>query len=84
MHEDWAIEKLLLKILTLLVDEPQELRVTSEPAVRGTILHVKVARNDVGKVIGRDGRTARSLRVLLSAMAVTRKTQYGLNIIQPN
>jgi len=46
-----------------------------------TVFHVIVAPSDVGKIIGKNGRIAGSIRMLLNAMGVAAKTQYGLNIV---
>ena len=80
MGNDLNVEGLLLQIVNKLVDEPNEVRVTSLTTHTGTLFQVTVAPSDVGKVIGKDGRIARSLRVLLSAMGVAIKTKYGLDI----
>ena len=80
MANDSNVEGLLLRIVTVLVDRSTEVNVTSVIADTGTIFQVTVAASDVGKVIGKGGRTARALRILLSAMGVAAKTRYGLNI----
>jgi uncharacterized protein len=74
------IEGLLFRIVTALVDDPAEVRVASAKTATGTVLQVVVARGDQGKVIGKAGRTARSLRELLYAMGVAAKTRYQLDI----
>jgi predicted RNA-binding protein YlqC (UPF0109 family) len=76
-----SVEGLLLRIITVLVDESNEVNVTSVTVDTGTVFQVTVAPSDVGKVIGKDGRTARALRTLLSAIGVALKTRYGLNIV---
>jgi uncharacterized protein len=81
MGNDLNVEGILLQIVNRLVDEPNEVQVTSVTTDTGTVFQVTVAPSDVGKVIGKDGRTARSLRVLLSAMGVALKTRYGLDIM---
>jgi predicted RNA-binding protein YlqC (UPF0109 family) len=81
MANDSNVQKLLLQIITVVVDKSNEVNVTSVNANTGTIFHVTVAPSDVGKVIGKGGRTARALRILLSAIGVAAKTQYGLNIV---
>ena len=80
MANDPNIEKLLLQIIIALVDKCDDVKVTSVTADAGTIFQVTVAASDVGKVIGKGGRTARALRILLSAMGVAAKARYGLNI----
>ena len=81
MSKDSNIEGLLLHMVTVLVDRTEEVSVTSMAADNGTIFQVSVAPNDVGKVIGKNGRMAGALRTLLSAIGVSHKTRYGLNIV---
>lgn len=50
-----------------LVDEPDQVRVTERERDQSTVLELQVAPPDLGKVIGRQGRTARALRNILSA-----------------
>jgi len=81
MGRNLNVEELLLRILFVLVDHPNEVQVTSDTTEGGTVFRVTVAPPDVGKIIGKNGRIARSLRVLLSAMGVAAKKQYSLNIV---
>jgi uncharacterized protein len=76
-----TIEDLLFGITVALVDDRNEVQVTSVTKASGTVFQVSVAPTDVGKVIGKDGRTARSIRTLLSARGVATKTRYKLEII---
>jgi uncharacterized protein len=75
-----AVENLLFGIAVALVDDRNEVQVTSVTKLSATIFQVNVAPTDVGKIIGKDGRTAKSLRTLLSAIGVATKTQYRLEI----
>jgi predicted RNA-binding protein YlqC (UPF0109 family) len=81
MDADLNVEVLLLRIIIALVDDPNEVHVTSLTTEFGTVFQVTVALPDVGKIIGKDGRTARLLRVLMSAMGVTAKTRYELDVV---
>ena len=81
MGNDPDIEGLLHRIITVLVDESNKVRVTSVTVDTGTVFQVTVAPGDVGKVIGKGGQTARSIRVLLSAIGVALKTRYALDIV---
>ena len=62
-----------------LVDAPDEVFVEQ---VDGNVIELEVAESDVGKVIGRQGRTARALRALLSAAGVRAHKRYSLEIIE--
>lgn len=57
----------LAQVLALLVDEPREVVVSEAGGDQGPYLEVRVADGDLGKVIGRQGRTARALRCVLAA-----------------
>ena len=78
---DLTIEELLFGIVSALVDDRNEVQVTSKTRLSSTIFQVTVAASEAGKIIGKSGRTATSIRGLLSAMGVAAKTRYGLDII---
>jgi predicted RNA-binding protein YlqC (UPF0109 family) len=63
------------------VDNPDKVQVTATDSEQGTTFLVTVAPTDVGKVIGKSGRTAGSLRLLLSEIGMTSKTRYSLDIV---
>lgn len=52
-----------------IVDSPDEVHVVSKSSPRGNVLEVRVSPDDLGRVIGRAGRTAKALRTLISALA---------------
>lgn len=52
-----------------IVDHPDDVRVDSSESSRGELLEVRVNPDDLGRVIGRSGRTAKALRTLISALA---------------
>lgn len=64
-----AAKDLIETIARALVDEPNSVEVTEIDADRSTVVELRVAQGDVGKVIGKDGRTAQSIRTLLSAVS---------------
>lgn len=55
-------------LVTGIVDHPEDVRVDSRSQRRGTLLEVRVHPDDLGRVIGRNGRTARALRKVVSAL----------------
>ena len=63
-----------------LVDDPDAVRVEEEADDRGAILHLIVADNDVGKVIGKGGRTARAIRSVVRAAAIRAGTHVMVEI----
>lgn len=64
-----------------LVDNPDEVRVRSHDRDQQTVLELEVAPADLGKVIGRQGRTARAFRVLLNAAGQKTRRRYSLDIL---
>jgi predicted RNA-binding protein YlqC (UPF0109 family) len=63
------MRELIEHIVTSIVDDPGAVQVSEVADARGTVLRVRVAPGDVGKVIGRGGRVARALRILARAAA---------------
>lgn len=64
-----------------LVSEPDEVKVEEIPSGRHTVIELTVARGDVGKVIGKQGRTARALRSLLKVAATKQDQRATLEIL---
>jgi len=67
-----------------LVDLPDEVQVTSIQGAASWMIEVRVAQTDIGKVIGRKGATADSLRHLLVAVAGKDKLKVMLQLIEPD
>jgi predicted RNA-binding protein YlqC (UPF0109 family) len=66
-----------------LVDDPTPVEVFEEGTPDDTVYRVKVGPNDLGKVIGKKGRTAKALRTLLSAVAAKQDRKVSLEIVEP-
>ncbi len=65
-----------------LVDNPDEVSIRSyERGDHGTVLELEVATADLGKVIGRQGRTARAMRTILAAAGQKSRRRYSLDIL---
>ena len=73
---------LVEQIAQALVDAPEQVQVTSVDDGDATILELRVAQPDLGKVIGRQGRTAKSIRTILGAASMKLKKRYMLEIIE--
>lgn len=58
-----------------IVDNPDDVQVVAKSSPRGEVLEVRVNPDDLGRVIGRAGRTAKALRTLVSALADGRKVR---------
>jgi predicted RNA-binding protein YlqC (UPF0109 family) len=72
----------LTRLVQLMVDEPDEVVLDAIPGRDSTLFELQVAPDDLGKVIGRQGRTARSLRSLLSARGDEDGEHYELEIVE--
>lgn len=81
-HEMVPVEELVREIARALVDEPEAVEVQSVARDENTVLKLKVAPSDVGKVIGKQGRTARSVRTILSAVSMKLHHRYTLDILE--
>ena len=64
-----------------LVDNPDQVHIERSEDSRGVLLELSVAPDDLGRVIGRHGATAQSLRSLLRALGVKNGTRYNLKIV---
>jgi predicted RNA-binding protein YlqC (UPF0109 family) len=65
-----------------LVDQPDEVSVKAAPDGDGTALLLRVAPADLGKVIGKQGRTARSIRTILGAASMKAQHRFSLDILR--
>ena len=72
----------LIRLVQLMVDEPDDVVLDEIPGRDSTLFELQVAPDDLGKVIGRQGRTARSLRSLLSARGDEDGEHYELEIVE--
>ena len=69
-------------IARALVDRPEEVTVTAIEGNQATVLELKVAKEDLGKIIGKQGRTARSLRTILGAASAKERKRIVLEIVE--
>jgi predicted RNA-binding protein YlqC (UPF0109 family) len=81
-EQSGAVRVLLEQVTRALVDAPDQVSVNSVEEDGDTILELTVAPNDLGKVIGKQGRTARALRTLLSAASIKAHKRYTLEILE--
>ncbi len=75
------MKELVEFIATSLVDSPDDVRVDEVERDDATVFELRVASEDLGKVIGRQGMTARAVRTLLSAVGSRRGRRYRLDIV---
>jgi predicted RNA-binding protein YlqC (UPF0109 family) len=76
------LKELITYIAGALVDKPDEVQVTEVEGEQTTVLELRVAKEDLGKVIGRQGRTARAMRTLLGAASSKVKKRCVLEILE--
>lgn len=76
-----ALKDLIATLAEALVDDPDAVEVDEIEDDRGVLVELRVASSDIGKVIGKDGRTAQSMRVLLNAAAAKQGCRAHLDII---
>lgn len=76
------MEDLVKFIAEALVDHPEEVRVKSIEGANSIIIELRVAKDDVGKVIGKGGQTAKAIRKILSAAATKLKKKSLLQILE--
>ena len=79
---DWAMKDLITEIIQALVDQPERVSVNEIGGSQTTVLEVRVAKTDMGKVIGKQGRTAQAIRTILSAAAGKARKRYVLEIVE--
>ncbi|MGD1974498.1 MAG: KH domain-containing protein [Desulfobacterales bacterium] len=69
-------------IAQALVDHPEQVNVSEVEGDQKNVLELKVAKEDIGKVIGKQGRTARAMRTILSAASAKTKKRTVLEIVE--
>jgi uncharacterized protein len=77
-----TVKELVTEIAKILVDNPAEVTVREVAGEQVTVLELRVAPADLGKVIGKQGRTARSIRTLLGAAGMKRNRRFTLEILE--
>jgi predicted RNA-binding protein YlqC (UPF0109 family) len=76
------MKELVEEIAKALVDHPEQVQVKAVEGEQVTVLELKVAADDLGKVIGRQGRTAKSIRTLPGAAGMKLKKRFTLEILE--
>ncbi|MBU1992376.1 MAG: KH domain-containing protein [Patescibacteria group bacterium] len=70
-------------IVKQIVESPDEVEVTRDVDEMGVLITLKVGKNDMGKVIGKSGQTAKSLRILLRVIGSKNNSRVNLKIVEP-
>jgi uncharacterized protein len=76
------MKEMIELIAKALVDLPDEVVVRAIDGEQSTVLELRVAPSDLGKVIGKQGRTARSIRTILGAAGMKLKRRFTLEILE--
>ncbi|MBF0492806.1 MAG: KH domain-containing protein [Deltaproteobacteria bacterium] len=77
-----TLRELVEVMAKALVDKPDEVVVTEIEGEHTSVIELKVAKDDLGKIIGKEGRTARSLRTILGATSTKLRKRTVLEIIE--
>jgi predicted RNA-binding protein YlqC (UPF0109 family) len=75
------LEELIRAIAVELVDHPDEVEVTEIAGDHNSVIELRVAKDDIGKVIGKEGRTAQSMRTILTAVSTKIGRRAHLDIV---
>jgi predicted RNA-binding protein YlqC (UPF0109 family) len=76
------MKDLLIQIAQLLVDSPEQVQVNMIEGGQTVVLELRVAKSDLGKIIGKQGRTAKAIRSILSAASGKTRKRYMLEIVE--
>ena len=76
-----SMKELVAYIAKALVDQPDEVQVTEVEGEQTSVIELKVAKEDLGKVIGKQGRTARAMRTILNSMASKQGRKAMLEVV---
>ncbi len=76
------MKELIAYIARALVDDPDRVEVTEVVGEQTTVLELRVAKEDLGKVIGKQGKTARAMRTILSAASTKIHKRSVLEIVE--
>ncbi len=82
MTEVATMKELVMFIAQSLVDNPDHVQVKEIEGEQTSVIELKVAKEDLGKVIGKQGRTARAMRTILSAASTKIRKRAVLEILE--
>lgn len=82
MNEDGSLREVVETVVKALVDYPDQVEVREVEGEATTVIELRVAQEDLGKVIGKQGRTARAMRTILRAAGMKLKKRFVLEILE--
>ncbi len=80
-EQSMPLKELIRAIAVELVDNPDQVEVTEIAGDHNSVIELRVAKDDIGKVIGKEGRTAQSMRTLLTAVSTKLGRRAHLDIV---
>lgn len=80
--EQTSVSEIIEMLIKALVDEPDEVQVTENKGEKTLVIEARVSKKDMGKVIGRNGRTIDSLRTIVAACGAKRRQRCIFQIIE--
>ena len=82
VNSEGVVKNLVMTMVKALVDKPEEVSLREVEGEKTTVLELRVAKEDLGKVIGKQGKTAKAMRIILNATATKLKKRAVLEIIE--
>ena len=79
--EERSMKTLVEYIVTALVDQPDQILIAERSGRNTTIIELSVAKEDIGKVIGKEGRTINAIRTILNAAGASQKKRVVLEVM---
>jgi hypothetical protein len=80
-HEERSMKTLVEYIVKALVDDPDQIMIAERTGRNTTIIELTVAKEDIGKVIGKEGRTINAIRTVLNAAGASQKKRVVLEVM---
>lgn len=82
-HNTHSDEQFVLFVVKQIVDNPDAVEVERTVDEMGVLITLKVSRDDMGKIIGKGGQTAKAIRVLLRVIGSQNNARVNLKIVEP-
>jgi predicted RNA-binding protein YlqC (UPF0109 family) len=77
-----SLKGLIEELVKAIVDKPEEVKISEVEGESTSVLELRVAKEDIGKIIGKEGKTAKAMRTILSAASQKLKKKTHLEIIE--
>ncbi len=77
-----SLKGLIEEVVKAIVDKPEEVKISEVEGESTSVIELRVAKEDIGKIIGKEGKTAKAMRTILSAASQKLKKKTHLEIIE--